>query len=108
DPAEKVSIVFHEFTRTHEESFGSSSPITKSSLWIYIVGGLLLLFIIILIVIILLRRKNPDTQVVEEPMEQEEPMEIPDLMESELSEGDMRRKQLEKMAKDNPEEFTKL
>src|SRR5690625_3902766 len=108
DPAEKVSIVFHEFTRTHEGSLGSSSPITKTSLWIYIVGGLLLIFIIILIVVLLLRRKKSDTYVVEEPIEQEKPMEIPDLMEGELSEGDMRRKQLEKMAKDNPEEFTKL
>src|SRR5699024_4742781 len=80
DPAEKVSIVFHEFTRTHEEILSGSSPITKSSLWVYTVGGLFLILIIILIVVILLRRKSTDTYVVEESIDQEEPREIPDLM----------------------------
>lgn len=108
DPEEKVSIVFHEFTGKEDRGVGTDHTLARVPLWVYIIGGLLLMGIIGLIAFIIVRRRRGEEVVMEEEIEQEEPVEIPDLMESELSEAEVRRKQLEKMARENPEEFTKL
>lgn len=82
---------------------------TKSTLpwWIYVVGGILLVVIILLIFLILRSRKKGR---IEEVMveEKKEPQPIPDIEPKEETEGSIRRKQLERMAKEKPEEFAKL
>ena len=76
--------------------------------WIYVIGGILLVSIILL-VISLLRSRRSDEE--EELLIVEEAREIPkvdDINNEKETESTLRRKQLEKMAKDKPEEFAKL
>lgn len=74
-------------------------------LYAYIIGGILIAVIILLVILLLRKRKQEG-----EPEEVEEVVstEIPDMPEGELTESEMKRKQLEKMAREKPEEFAKL
>ncbi|MFC4320185.1 flagellar basal-body MS-ring/collar protein FliF [Litchfieldia salsa] len=79
-------------------------------MWIYIVGGGLLLLIIVLVIIILRKRKKENEEDMEEEMNLQRPIavEVPDLTIENETEASARRKQLEKMAKEKPEDFAKL
>ncbi|WP_411955445.1 flagellar basal-body MS-ring/collar protein FliF [Alkalibacillus sp. S2W] len=103
DPADKYSIVFQEFSGAPEfESGGAGIPT-----WMYIAGALLILAVVILL-FILLRRRNQNEEV-DEVVEQRVTQEERDYtLEREETESDVRRKQLEQMAKDKPEDFAKL
>ncbi|ADU30760.1 flagellar basal-body MS-ring/collar protein FliF [Evansella cellulosilytica] len=81
-------------------------PPSNIPFWYYIVGGLVLL---ILILIILLFRKGKPSEELDmmEVVEQSGNNEIEPIKEKD-TEGNQRRKQLEKLAKDKPEEFSKL
>lgn len=109
DPEEKISIVFQEFSGNTPFS-ETTSPVIP--LWMYITGAVLLVIIIILIVILLRNRKDREEDFEEEFEEEmfstETPMEVPKIDEKPESESVIRKKQLEKMAKENPEEFAKL
>ncbi|MDX8365061.1 flagellar basal-body MS-ring/collar protein FliF [Cytobacillus sp. IB215665] len=74
--------------------------------WVYIVGGLLLLTIIILI--ILLVRKRSKAAVEDIDLEEQPPISLPDVNNEQETETLVRKKQLEKMAQDKPEDFAKL
>lgn len=77
--------------------------------WVFVVVGLLLAIIGLLIFFML--RKRKETEMEEEIYMEEtipEPMDIPDLNEEVMNEANVRRKQLEKMAKEKPDEFAKL
>lgn len=76
-------------------------------MWLYIVGGVLLA-IIILLIVLLIRKKKQDEEEETEEVEEFVSREIPDMPEGEVTESEMKRKQLEKMAKEKPEEFAKL
>jgi flagellar M-ring protein FliF len=73
--------------------------------WYYIVGGLIL-FIILLIFLLL--RKGKKVELIEESTVQALGFDIPDPNDERDSEEKARRRQLEKMAKEKPEEFSKL
>lgn len=105
NPDEKFSIVFQEFTGnpTPTELTGSNVPT-----WLYVVGFILLAIIILLIVLLVRNRRNAEEEIVEELTIQETATEIPDLERDEESESVIRRKQLEKIAQDKPEDFAKL
>ncbi|MFD6207244.1 flagellar basal-body MS-ring/collar protein FliF [Peribacillus sp. NPDC060253] len=82
----------------------SSLPI-----WVYIVGGVLLLIIIILLFLFLRSKKQSDMEeeyVIEE--EEEVIFDVPDLNKEKETEASLKRKQLEKLAKEKPDEFAKL
>ncbi|MEH7382520.1 flagellar basal-body MS-ring/collar protein FliF [Bacillus sp. JJ1533] len=82
--------------------------IAKVPIWVYIVGGLLVLGLIILLFLFLRKKKDAE---IEEELPQPEPVffdHIPDVNEENESEATVRRKQLEKLAKDKPEDFAKL
>lgn len=107
DPEEKISIVFEPFNGAPENIEPDAKGIP---MWMYIVGGLVLAAIIVGIILFVRRRR----QAEEEYYEEEEYMEalpgeeeIPDI-EPEETEAAAKRKQLEKMAKEKPEEFSKL
>ncbi|PAV29998.1 flagellar M-ring protein FliF [Virgibacillus profundi] len=106
-PEEKFSIVFQEFNGDSAVP-QPSSPVIP--LWLYIAGAVLLLIIIILIVLLLIRNKKEDEieEVMEEAITAESSLEIPEMPENQDSESVIRRKQLEKIAKEKPEEFAKL
>ncbi|RXI98010.1 flagellar basal body M-ring protein FliF [Anaerobacillus alkaliphilus] len=74
-------------------------------MWYYLVGALI---IFIIILIFLLVRKTKKVEVVEEFREEAVSFDIPDLGDERDSEEKARRRQLEKMAKEKPEEFSKL
>jgi flagellar M-ring protein FliF len=87
--------------------FGQESE-TALPWWTYVIGGILLAVILLLIILMVRRKKNA---VEEEAVYQEEvmqPINIPDIGTEQETEGSARRKQLEKMAREKPEEFAKL
>ncbi|WP_077736846.1 flagellar basal-body MS-ring/collar protein FliF [Bacillus sonorensis] len=78
-------------------------------LWAYIAGGAGLVAAIGLIIWLIRRRKNADEEYEEEWYETpQEPIRVADVNNEKETEESVRRKQLEKMAKDKPEEFAKL
>ncbi|WP_371933348.1 hypothetical protein [Halobacillus litoralis] len=108
DTQEKVSIVFQEFNGEPEfPDSGQGIP-----LWAYVIGGLLL-FTIIVLLIVLTRRKrakednDEEYMMFEKEVHESKPQEVPSIEERE-DEGTRKRKQLEKMAKEKPEDFAKL
>ncbi|RJS62184.1 flagellar basal-body MS-ring/collar protein FliF [Bacillus sp. PK3_68] len=97
----KISVSVQPFKgkATFTEEKQSSIP-----WWVYAVGAVLLVIIGVLVFLIL-RGRRQEEEEFEEELEPEEP--LADINEIE-TEGSARRKQLEKMAKEKPEEFAKL
>jgi flagellar M-ring protein FliF len=79
-------------------------------LWVYITGGILLIVIILLIFLLSRKRKvAEDNGTIEEyEMEEQQTYYVPDVNKEQGSEGTVRKEQLERMAKEKPEEFAKL
>lgn len=75
--------------------------------WAYVIGGILLAIIGLLIFLFIREKKN---QKLEEEFAKEEAVQphVPDVNEEPDTESSMRRKQLEKLAKEKPEDFAKL
>lgn len=103
---DNISIVFQEFSGRPLTAMDVSRSIP---LWIYIVGGILLVAIIIL-VILLLRNRSPEReeQVIDQPIVETEEIEVPDISVQPKTEADIQQEQLEKMAREKPEDFAKL
>lgn len=104
EPDEKFSIVFQEFTGNPivEDMKPYSVPV-----WLYVVAGVLLVIIILLIILLIRNRRKDDEDIVEE-VQVRDFEEIPDMPEQEVSDAVIRRKQLEKLAQEKPEDFAKL
>ncbi|BAQ10513.1 flagellar m-ring protein [Bacillus sp. OxB-1] len=77
--------------------------------WVYVIGAALLLVIGIL-VFAYFRKRRREREMEEELVfeEQQAAIEVDDINTEVETEGTLRRKQLEKMAKEKPEEFAKL
>ncbi|WLR52336.1 flagellar basal-body MS-ring/collar protein FliF [Bacillus tianshenii] len=75
--------------------------------WVYIVAGVLGVLLIIGIVLFI-RRRRQAAEEVEEEQELAVAADVPDLNEEPETEGSARRKQLERLAQEKPEEFAKL
>ncbi|WP_394137049.1 flagellar basal-body MS-ring/collar protein FliF [Cytobacillus oceanisediminis] len=76
--------------------------------WIYAVGGILLLIIALLILLFVKTRKKQQQEEEAIAAKVQETFNVPDVNEEHETESTMRRKQLEKMAKEKPEDFAKL
>jgi len=106
EPEEKISIVFQEFSGNPTTPEVDAGGIPT---WLYIVGGILLAIIILLIVLLTRSKRSVrEEEVEEETIIKEMTAEIPDLPQEKESESVIRRKQLEKIAQEKPEEFAKL
>ncbi|CQR47702.1 Flagellar M-ring protein [Paraliobacillus sp. PM-2] len=105
NPQEKTSIVFQTFNGTQTQGQHTVTPAIPT--WVYVTGAILLIGIIVLLLILFKKNKQEDEVVSEEVNIQQE-IEIPNIEEPADTESSIRRKQLEKMAKDKPEEFAKL
>ncbi|MEN1966878.1 flagellar basal-body MS-ring/collar protein FliF [Lentibacillus sp. N15] len=105
EPEDKISIVFQAFNgdKSMDEP---TEPVIP--LWLYITGGILLLVIIALIFLLFRKRKTEEEEMQEEVTETQPEVQIPDIGETPETEAFARKKQLEKMAKEKPEEFAKL
>lgn len=77
-------------------------------LWMYIVGGILLVAIVTLIILLIRKKKEDEEEYEEVEMPVERVFDVPDINNEVESETTVRKKQLEKMAKENPEDFAKL
>ncbi|OES43616.1 flagellar basal-body MS-ring/collar protein FliF [Domibacillus iocasae] len=96
---EKITVSVQELNGkvTFEEEPASSIP-----WWVYLIGGILIVIIGVLIFMMVRRRRAEEEEEFEEELEEE----IEELLNE--TESSTRRKQLEKMAKEKPEEFAKL
>lgn len=85
------------------------SPETSHALpwWAFVVGGFLFVAMVILLVLFIRSRRKQtiDDSLVEV---ETEPMEVADVFDELVTETSLRRKQLEKMAKEKPDDFAKL
>ncbi|NPC92572.1 flagellar M-ring protein FliF [Bacillus sp. WMMC1349] len=77
-------------------------------LWVYITGGVVLVALAGLIIWLVKRRKTEDEEEDEWFEAPQEPIRVSDVNNEKETEESVRRKQLEKMAKDKPDEFAKL
>ncbi|MGM7701168.1 flagellar basal-body MS-ring/collar protein FliF [Pseudalkalibacillus sp. Hm43] len=75
--------------------------------WVYIVGGALLVLIILLIILLLRKRKEKEDTDEDYSSINYQVEEVPDLQ-PQRTEESTRKQQLEKLAKDKPDEFAKL
>ncbi|WP_018922557.1 flagellar basal-body MS-ring/collar protein FliF [Salsuginibacillus kocurii] len=98
DIEENIFVSSQEFMgATDFEEPGPQIP-----LWVYVVG-VILIAAVILLLIMALRRRGETSEEMEEIETVEE---VPDLPDD--SEGSMTRQQLERLAKERPDEFSKL
>lgn len=104
EPEENASIEFQEFTG--DQLPAESSPVIPA--WLYVVGALLLAIILFLAILLWRNRKSAEEfeEVIEEDTEQT--AEVPEIEPEKESDAVVRRKQLEKIAKEKPEDFAKL
>jgi len=102
DLQNKIAVSVQQFNgkATTTETVSAGIP-----WWVYAVGGVLLAVIGLLIFLVIRARKKKAAEPEEEIIS---PVSIPDVNEEVESEGTLRRKQLEKMAKEKPEDFAKL
>jgi flagellar M-ring protein FliF len=105
--AEKVVVSVQQFDG--KQQFTETGTAQVIPVWTYIVAGVLLLAIIILL-ILLVRKKKQDNEEFEDEEEftVHEPIRLQDINNEVETEGTVRKKQLEKMAKEKPEDFAKL
>ncbi|MDR7072137.1 flagellar basal-body MS-ring/collar protein FliF [Fictibacillus barbaricus] len=95
------------------QPFNGKQEVSESSkgvpVWIYVTGGILLL-IILLLIFLLTRKKREvkDSGTIQEYELEQQTYYVPDVNKEHESEGTVRKEQLERMAKDKPEEFAKL
>ncbi|WP_028782784.1 flagellar basal-body MS-ring/collar protein FliF [Thalassobacillus devorans] len=103
---EHVSIVFQEFNGTAEQQ---PSP-TGIPLWAYIAGVVLVAVVLTLLLVLLKkgRKQDEDEKSYQEFMQETVAYDIPELDEEKDTEGTVKRKQLERMAREKPEDFAKL
>ncbi|QNG58778.1 flagellar M-ring protein FliF [Bacillus sp. PAMC26568] len=102
---EKISVSVQPFAGKMElaEQEAASIP-----LWLYIVGGILLIIIIILLFLLFRRSRKEEDVEYEEEMIVQEKIIMPDVNDEIENETTVRKKQLEQMAKEKPEDFAKL
>ncbi|MEK3764985.1 flagellar basal-body MS-ring/collar protein FliF [Solibacillus sp. FSL K6-4121] len=77
--------------------------------WVWVIGGILLVAIVLLIIyVIRVRRRKQEEEELEIIEQQQQLIPVEDISEEKETEATVRRKQLEKMAKEKPEDFAKL
>ncbi|WP_102692667.1 flagellar basal-body MS-ring/collar protein FliF [Rummeliibacillus pycnus] len=94
-----------------EKLNGNTTPVvTQNAIpwWVWVIGGILLVVIILLVFFIMRSRRRDEYEDDEYEYEDEDAIEVDDISEEKETETTLRRKQLEKMAKDKPDEFAKL
>ncbi|MGE6378058.1 flagellar basal-body MS-ring/collar protein FliF [Peribacillus muralis] len=102
----KIAISVQPFNgkmKLPKEEASSSLPI-----WAYIVGGVLILVIIILLILFFRSRRQSEMEEEYVVEEEEVVFDVPDLNKEKETEASLKRKQLEKLAKEKPDEFAKL
>ena len=76
--------------------------------WLWVIGGILVAAIALLVFFILRSKKSKKMEEEQFIIEEQKELFIEDISEEKETEATIRRKQLEKMAKDKPDDFAKL
>ncbi|SOB93000.1 flagellar M-ring protein FliF [Ureibacillus xyleni] len=76
--------------------------------WIWVVGGILLAVILLLVFFIIRSKRRKEKEDELSILEEQEELFVDDINDEKETESTVRRKQLEKMAKEKPEDFAKL
>ena len=106
DIANKIVVSVQPFYGNDD---ATAQPDSIIPWWVWVIGGILLVAIILLVFYVLRSRKRKQEQEELEILErQQELIEVDDISEEKETEATVRRKQLEKMAKEKPEDFAKL
>lgn len=104
DIENKIAVSIQQFYGNDETNIDKTPVIPW---WIWIVGGIMVAAIILLVVYIIRSRRSIEDEE-EELFEQQEDILVDDITQEKETEFTVRRKQLEKMAKEKPEDFAKL
>lgn len=106
DISEKIVVSVQPF---YGKTVAFDEPQGGVPWWLYAIGGVILI-VVVGLVIVALRSRRQAVDFEEELImeEQQETFDIEDINIEQETETTLRRKQLEKMAKDKPEEFAKL
>ncbi|MFP3508273.1 flagellar basal-body MS-ring/collar protein FliF [Peribacillus sp. SIMBA_075] len=102
----KIAISVQPFNGKMTLPIEETSPLLP--IWAYIVGGVLILAIIILLILFFRSRKQVELEEEYVVEEEEVAFDLPDLNKEKETEASLKRKQLEKLAKEKPDEFAKL
>ncbi|MGO4887784.1 flagellar basal-body MS-ring/collar protein FliF [Anaerobacillus sp. MEB173] len=102
---DKVFVSAQPFNGKVEIEQAASNEIP---MWLYVVGGVLVVVILLLLFLLFKKNKNRQKDMEFEEFVEQPAFDIPDINEERDSDEIARRKQLEKMAKEKPEEFSKL
>src|SRR5699024_7753330 len=107
---DKISIVFQTF-HGRDQLTADMSEEGSSTIWPYIVVAIIIVTIIIIIFFVMRRKRTED--IVEEnvtvsDITTEDSAVVSDLEEQPKTDQDIQKEQLEKMAKDKPDDFAKL
>ncbi len=103
--SEKVVVSVQPFYG-NDEPANEGTPVIPW--WIWVVGGILVAVILLLVFFILRSRRRKEEDDEFAIIEEQEELIVNDINEEKETEGTIRRKQLEKMAKEKPEDFAKL
>jgi flagellar M-ring protein FliF len=105
--ADKVVVSVQQFDG--KQQFTETEAASVIPMWVYIVAGILLVAIIVLLILLLRKKKQENEEYDEdEDFIIQEPIKVQDINNEVETEGTVRKKQLEKMAKEKPEDFAKL
>ncbi|MFB7155285.1 flagellar basal-body MS-ring/collar protein FliF [Lysinibacillus sp. NPDC056232] len=102
---EKVAVSVHPLNGKATETASEKSVIPW---WVWVIGGILLAVIVLLAFFIVRSRKRAQEEEELSILDEQEELMIEDINEEIETEATMRRKQLEKMAKEKPDDFAKL
>lgn len=106
--AEKIAVSIQPFNGAPEMETPPTG-LAAIPLWVYILLGIVLLIIIGLVVLFLRNKKKTEELELEQAIEeQQEVLSVDDINKETESETTLKSKQLEKMARERPEEFAKL
>ena len=91
--------------------YGSTADEAPKSIipwWLWVIGGILVASIALLVFFILRSKKSKEIEEEQFIIEEQNKLFVEDISEEKETESTIRRKQLEKMAKEKPDDFAKL
>lgn len=103
--ASKVVVTVQQF---YGKDVAVDTETTAIPWWVWVIGGVLLVAIVLLVFYILRSRKRKEEAELSAIEEQQEQIIVDDIADEKETEATVRRKQLEKMAKEKPDDFAKL
>ncbi|MFP7169123.1 flagellar basal-body MS-ring/collar protein FliF [Terribacillus sp. 7520-G] len=109
NPENSVSVVFQPFADNQsaqsDDAAGSGIPV-----WAYVAGGVLLAAVAVLVFMLIRSRRNQEEDEDEllEDQVAPEPIVVEEIEDTPETEATLKQKQLEKLAKESPEDFAKL